>query len=160
MTKLISALTLSLALATQANAFGPMNAGPVTADVFAALYTQAQAQPIRDLAHPRFTDVPNFETVLSVTQIDLLVTTAPEPCNPGATGLADTGECFEAMLPGGEVRRFHVAGGFGSRHVIQGYTYAGRGVITVEHVQTENSITCMPAGPDGCRFDHYGLIAE
>ncbi|GAB5445590.1 hypothetical protein [Gymnodinialimonas sp.] len=160
MTRLISALTLSLALATQAHAFGPINSGPVSADSIPALHTLAEAQPAQDPGQPQFTDVPSYETVVSVTQIDLLITTAPEPCNPGATGFANTGDCFDAVLPGGEVRRFHVRGGFGSRHVIQGYTYEGRGVITVEHVESVNNVTCMPSGPGGCRFDRYALIED
>lgn len=107
------------------------------------------------------TTVPTSERVLSIEHIDLLITTAPTPCTPGATGWGAAATCFEAVMPDGEVRQFETHDPFGiGGHVIDGYTYSSPGVITVEYVQTINQVSCMPVGPGGCHFHHYTLITE
>lgn len=162
MTKAFSVLALSLGLASQAAAFSPVTtpvapSGGLQLGVPQIVGTTVAQGYVPDGA---VTQIPNTETVLAIHQIDLLVGNTLEPCTAGATGWAAGGDCFEAAMPGGEVRRFHAQGGFLARHTIDGYTYSGAGVITVEYVETINAVSCMPSGPDGCRFYHYTLVTQ
>lgn len=127
-----------------------------------ACTSQAHATSLPLTLPTMIADIPSSERVLSVEHIGILITAAPALCAPEVTGWGTGSMCFDAVVPGGELRQFAAHSspfGFGLPG-IDGYTYDGPGVITVEYVRTVNHVSCMPTGPSGCHFHHYTLIAD
>ncbi len=150
MTRTFSLLALSVTLATQAHSLGLQVPAAEDLRVLAQSQTSSTATPGVVL--------PNWQTVLSVSQIELRITGESGPCSEQASAWSAGGLCFDVIMPEGEVRRFNEDPHFGMENRIEGHEYAGEDVILVEHVQTANYVSCMPTGPAGCQFDHFFLI--
>ncbi len=150
MTRTFSLLALSLALATQAHALDLQVPAAESLHVLAQSQTSGTATP--------GVVIPNWQTVLSVSQIELRITGESGPCSQQAGAWSAGGLCFDVIMPDGDVRRFNEDPHVGIENRIEGYEFAGEDVILVEHVQTANYVSCMPTGPAGCQFDHFFLI--